>query len=140
MTIPMHATTRRLARRSMIYFSAAVVAVACAAGPKSDTGPRTRNDPSRMDSTELMGHNYSTVYDAVLAAHADWLVPRGGGISPMGDAPTVGVYVEGQMRNLTVSYLRGIRPIEVKGIRHMTTSESLGSFGWPWGAIVIIPR
>jgi hypothetical protein len=135
----MYCVVRRSFRRSMICLSVAVVTIACGAVPQGNTGPSTRVDLTRMDTTELRGHNYATVYDAISVKHADWYVPRGGPVNGV-DAPSVGVFFEYQRRNLGLSYLHDLRPEDVKGVRHLSPTESLSSFSWPWGAIVITLR
>ena len=91
-----------------------------------------------MDTTELRGGDYSTVYDAISRLHADWLLPRGGPSG--GRAPALGVFVEGQLRDRGVAYLRNLRPIDVKQVRRLSATESLNTYSWPWGGLVITTR
>ena len=125
--------------RLSAFIVAAVALVACAATPK-DTATTTaaRRDNSIMDSTELRGHNYSTVYDAISALHSDWLLARGGPTA--NQTPAVGVFVDGSRRARDVSYLRELRPSDVKLVRRLAPTESLHTYSWPWGAIVITSR
>lgn len=114
-----------------------LIGVVAACGSVSRS-PMTRRDRSVMDTTDLRRDNYSTLYDAIAAQHADWLLPRGG---PTGNrAPELGVWVEGAIRSQGVNYLRSLRPVDVRQVRRLTTTESLHTYSWPWGGLVITPR
>ena len=103
------------------------------------TAATARRDPSIMDSTEIRGGNYSTVFDAVSARHADWLLPRGG---PQAGRPApLGIWIEGQSRQPRgVDYLRTLRPVDIRQVRRLSTTESLHSYSWPWGGLVLTLR
>lgn len=92
-----------------------------------------------MDSTELRGGNFSTVYDAVSGLHADWLLPRGGP-GTGGRAPALGVWIEGQTIARPADFLKTIRPIDIKQLRRLTISEALQTYNWPWGGLVVTLR
>ena len=130
----MRITTPRMLARIAALVLAVVVLDACGSVARSTT----RRDPSIMDTTDLRRDNYSTLYDAISAQHADWLLPRGG---PTGNrSPELGVWVEGAIRSQGVAYLRMLRPSDVKQVRRLTTTESLHTYSWPWGGLVITPR
>jgi len=128
-------------RRISVALAIAFVVALAACGPKAPnagtSGPR--RDPSVMDSTELRSGSFSTVYDAVSALHADWLLPRGG-VSTGGRTPELGVWVEGQMRARPADFLKTIRPIDIKQLRRLTISEALQTYNWPWGGLVVTLR
>lgn len=127
-------------RVARLVIFAAAVAAAAACGPPIEGGTRAapRRNTSIMDTAELRGHNFSTVYDAISARHADWLLPRGG---PSGGRnPTLGVWIEGSTRSLGVEYLRTIRPVDIGQVRRLSTTESLHSYNWPWGGLVLSLR
>lgn len=97
-----------------------------------------------MDSTALSGHDYGSVYQAIMATHSDWLRPVGGttslgSASKPANAPVIGIFVEGSSKPLDVDYLRELVPGNVKMIRKISASESMVTFGpdWAWGAIII---
>ncbi|HET9425758.1 MAG TPA: hypothetical protein VFO55_10335 [Gemmatimonadaceae bacterium] len=113
------------------------IAVACAARDPG-TGTTPRRDSSIMDTTDLRSHDYSTVYDAISRQHADWLFPRGGPVG--GQRPVLGVWIEGNMRSMGVDYLRTLRPVDVRQVRRLSTTESLHTYSWPWGGLVITLR
>jgi hypothetical protein len=110
-----------------------------ACGPKSaSSSSRPRTDPSVMDSVQLRDHGYGSVYDAISAQHSDWLLPRGGPAN--GQAPAVGVFVDGAMRPREISYLRELRPSDIKRVKHLSITESTSMYNWLWGALVITTR
>jgi hypothetical protein len=130
--------------RALLLISLAAGIAACASKSSGTTtasgGTATaaRRDPSVLDSTQLRSGNYSTVFDAIQRIHADWLLPRGG---PSGGRnPELGVFVEGQVRNRGVEYLKSLRPVDVMKIRRLTITESTGSYNWPWGGLVVTSR
>lgn len=126
-------TPRTVARIAALVF-AVVVLDACGSVARSTT----RRDPSVMDTTDLQRDSYSTLYDAISAQHAEWLLPRGG---PTGNRrPELGVWIEGSIRSQGVGYLRTLRPTDVSKVRRLTTTESLHTYSWPWGGLVITPR
>lgn len=128
-----------LALRTGLLILAMALAAACGSATKNADGtPRVRRNPSVMDSTELRGGGFNTVFDAISALRADWLLPRGGPSG--GRAPELGVWLEGQQRSQGVAYLRNIRPIDIKQVRRLSTTESLHTYNWPWGGLVITPR
>lgn len=119
----------------------ATVAAGCATKggvASGSSASRSRRDPSVMDSTELRNGNFGTVYDAVSVLHADWLLPRGG---PTGQrSPELGIWIEGQLRTRPVDFLKTIRPVDIKSLRRLSPTESLHTYSWPWGGLVITPR
>lgn len=133
----MRSTIHRMILR--LAFVAAGVSLIVACGPKSTTtSTAPRRNTSIMDTTELRGHNYSTVWDAISAQHADWLLPRGG---PSGGlSPQLGVWIEGSVRNMGADYLRNLRPVDIRQVRRLSTTESLHTYSWPWGGLVITLR
>lgn len=134
----MRSPTPRAALRATLFLVAIVMSAACAAKSTSASGTTARRDSEVMDSTDIRGHNYSTVYDAISAQHANWLLPRGG---PTGQrAPELGVWIGGRTTSVGVEYLRQMRPVDVKEIRRLSTTESLHTYSWPWGGLVITLR
>jgi hypothetical protein len=126
---------------TLLIIALAITAAACASKSRSASGgtaTANRRDRSVMDSTELRDPSFSTVYDAISRLHADWLLPRGGPSG--GRAPALGVFVEGQLRDRGVSFLQSLRPVDVKQVRRLTTTESLNTYSWPWGGLVITTR
>jgi hypothetical protein len=138
--------SNRLPVRALLAIVVAGATAACAkksatdsaASPTTSASASQRRDPSVMDSTELRGGNYSTVYDAVSAKHADWLLPRGG--PQAGRPPELGIWIEGQLRTRPVEYLRSIRPVDIMSIRRLSMTEALHTYSWPWGGLVITLR
>jgi hypothetical protein len=127
----------RFALRALLFVVFTALVGACA--KNSASGSSTpRRDRSVMDSTELRAPRFSTVYDAVSALRGDWLLARGGPSG--GRMPEVGVWIEGQMRTRGVDFLKTIRPVDIKQIKRLSTTESLHSYNWPWGGLVITPR
>ena len=125
---------------AVLALTIAVAVVACAPKYSAGGSTATRRDRDRsvIDSTELRGGNYSTVYDAVSALHADWLLPRGG---PQGQrSPELGIWIEGQTRARPVDFLRTLRPVDIRQVRRLSTTESLHTYSWPWGGLVITLR
>lgn len=133
----MRAPTPRFAARAAIFGFALAIAAACGA-TNTGSGTTPRRNTSIMDTTDLRSHNYSTVYDAITGQHADWLLPRGG---PVGNRePVLGVWIEGTTRSLGVDYLRNLRPVDIRQVRRLSTTESLHTYSWPWGGLVITLR
>jgi hypothetical protein len=130
----MRHSLRRLAVQLTIALSIGAAVIACGATASGTARPRVDN--TRMDTTELRGHGYGSVYDAVSARHADWLQARGGTTDGV-RAPVVGVFIEGSTRPYELSYLKEVRPEEIRMVRRLSPSESLQTYSWPWGAIVI---
>jgi hypothetical protein len=128
-------------RRISVVLAIAFAVVLAACGPKSSTARSStpRRDPSIMDTTELRGGNFATVYDAVSALHADWLLPRGGP-GTGGRAPALGVWIEGQQRANPADFLKTIRPVDIRQLRRLTISEALQTYNWPWGGLVVTLR
>jgi hypothetical protein len=130
--------THRLALRTTLFVLFVMAVGACAAKSSDGTGTTRRSDPSIMDSTELRSNDYSTVYDAISARRANWLLPRGG---PTGSrAPELGVWIEGSTQPRGVAFLRNLRPIDIRQVRRLSTTESLHTYSWPWGGLVITLR
>jgi hypothetical protein len=129
-------------RRFPALLAIALVVATAACGAKSTTaagGTATaRRDPSVLDSAQLRGGNFGTVFDAIRQLHADWLLPRGGPSG--GRAPALGVWIEGQTRDRGVEYLKSIRPIDVIKVRRLSITESTNSYSWPWGGLVVTTR
>ena len=57
-----------------------------------------------------------------------------------GVSPTLGVWIEGNTRSFGVSYLRNLRPIDIRQVRRLPTTETLHTYNWPWGGLVITLR
>lgn len=124
----------------VIVVAIAVAAAGCTARSKAagDTATRSRRDPSVVDSVELWSSTAGTVYDLVSSTRADWLLPRGG---PQANrSPELGIWIEGQMRTRPTSYLTTIRPVDIKRIKRLSPTESLHTYSWPWGGLVLTPR
>jgi hypothetical protein len=129
-------------RRIYVVFvvALAVAAAGCTARSKAagDTATRSRRDPSVVDSVELWSSTAGTVYDLVSSTRADWLLPRGG---PQANrSPELGIWIEGQIRTRPTSYLTTIRPVDIKRIKRLSPTESLHTYSWPWGGLVLTPR
>jgi hypothetical protein len=95
-----------------------------------------------MDTTEFRRPEFRTIYDAIKALHPDWLLARGGATpSRMSARQTaaVGVFFEGESRGYTLDKLMDLLGGDVRSIRRISASESLGTYGseWAWGGIVI---
>jgi hypothetical protein len=134
----MRSTSPRVAIRAAAIALALAFAAACAARINPDGTRSAPRDRSVMDTTELRSPNFSTVYDAISAQHADWLLPRGGPVN--GVNPTLGVWIEGSLRSLGVDYLRNLRPADIRQVRRLATTESLHTYSWPWGGLVLTLR
>jgi len=91
-----------------------------------------------MDSTMLWTGNYGTVYDAITAQHSDWLLARGGPSG--GRLPELGVWVDASLRSRGVDYLKSIRPTDIRSIKRLSPTETLSSYSWPWGGLLIRSR
>src|SRR4051794_40011894 len=103
---------RRFPTLLAIAFAAALAA--CAAKTTDGTKPAPRRDNTIMDTTELRTGAYSTVFDAISARHADWLMARGG---PQGTrTPELGVWIDGQVKTRGVDFLRSVRPQDIKQV------------------------
>lgn len=127
----------RLVFRATLFVVLVAIVAGCAARAGGSTD-RTRRNPSVMDTTELRSRDYSTLLDAISALRPEWLLPRGG---PTGQQnPELGVWLEGSTRSVGVAYLRNLRPIDVRQVRRLSTTESLHTYSWPWGGLVITPR
>jgi hypothetical protein len=135
--------------RALIALSLAAGLAACASkattaaeGTPASASRAPRRDPSIMDTTEFRTGEFSTIYDAISRKHSDWLMVRGGATNatPGGQTQSVGVWVDGSMRNRGIQYLKDTRPIEVKLIKHLSPTESLHTYSWPWGGIVVTLR
>lgn len=92
----------------------------------------------------LQGHDYGSVYQAIMATHSDWLRPNGGTTSlgapgKAGNTPVVGIFIDGSAKPLDMEALRALVPGNVKMIKKIQASESMVTYGpdWAWGAIVI---
>jgi len=95
-----------------------------------------------MDTTEFRRPEFRTVYDAIKTLHPDWLIARGGPTSlrnATSQTPAVGVFFEGESRGYSLDKLTDLVGGDVRAIRRISGSESLGTYGpdWPWGGIVI---
>ena len=130
------------AARVAIPFVAVICLVACAGanhGSVTGTAATPVRDPSRMDTTELVG--FTNLYDAIASRRSDWLRPVGG-YRGTGSTPGVGVFIQGQSIGHPVDYMRELRPGEITAIRRIPPSESLHTYGfdWAWGGIVVTMR
>jgi hypothetical protein len=134
----MRLQAHRFALRAILVSLIGLTVVACASSGGTSGTRAPRRDPSVMDTTDLRGANYSTVYDAISAQHADWLLPRGG--PQTGRPPELGVVIDGQRRQRGVQYLRELRPVDVKQVRRLSSTEALNTYSWPWGGLVITLR
>lgn len=126
--------------RAALFVLAVTVAAACFphhADPSAESGARRNTEI--MDSTELRSDmSFSTLYDVISAKHANWLLPRGG---PQGQRlPELGVWINSAYRTVGVDYLRSLRPADVREVRRLSTTESLHTYSWPWGGLVITLR
>jgi hypothetical protein len=125
----------------VLALSFAVAVAGCAArkgGATGESATRSRRDPSVVDSVELWSSTAGTVYDLVSSTRADWLLPRGG---PQANrSPELGIWIEGQLRTRPTSFLTTIRPVDIKRIRRLSPTESLHTYSWPWGGLVVTPR
>jgi hypothetical protein len=123
------------------FFLLAVTAVAACFPRHSDTSAEgaSRRNTEVMDSTELRSDmSFSTLYDVISAKRPNWLLPRGG---PLGQrVPELGVWVNSAYRTVGVDYLRNLRPADVREVRRLSTTESLHTYSWPWGGLVITLR
>ena len=128
----------RFALRALLFVVLAIAAAACAKNTTAGGASAPRRDRSIMDTVELRDPRFSTVYDAISALHGDWLLARGGPSG--GRMPELGVWIDGQMRTRGVDYLKTIRPVDIKQVKRLSTTESLHSYNWPWGGLVITPR
>jgi hypothetical protein len=39
-----------------------------------------------------------------------------------------------------VDYLRNLRPADIRQVRRLATTESLHTYSWPWGGLVLTLR
>jgi hypothetical protein len=120
-----------------------ITAFAAIAGCATASGTRTSGSSSNwMDTTEFRRPEFRTIYDAVAARRPDWLLARGGSTSftnASRQAPTVGIFVEGELRGYPLEKLRELVGRDVRSIRRILSAESLATYGsdWPWGGIVV---
>jgi hypothetical protein len=125
--------------RAAVVAVAVTLAAACMrhSDPVTESGPRRNTEI--MDSTDLRTDmSFSTLYDVINAKHANWLLPRGG---PLGQQnPELGVWINTAYRTVGVDYLRSLRPADVREVRRLSTTESLHTYSWPWGGLVITLR
>lgn len=131
----------RAARLFGLATAIAAGAIACASGGAASS-PQAGGSTSRMDSTEFRRTEFRTIYDAIHAMHPDWLQARGGPTSTTNRAmrtPVIGIFIEGEMRGYGIDKLTELVGRDVRSIRRINSSESLGTYGsdWPWGGIVI---
>ena len=118
--------------------------LACSASPTPSTGSapstatRSSRSRDRMDSTEFRRPEFRTMLDAVSRLRPEWLRAVGGPTSAR-QTPIIGVFVEGDMRGFTVDKLSEFVPEDIKSVRRISPSESVGTYGssWPWGGIVL---
>lgn len=131
------------ASRAMRVIVAASAVVALLTGCAASSPPRqAATTTNRMDSTEFRRPEFRTVYDAIKARHPDWLVARGGPTSIANashQTPVIGVFFEGESRGYPLDKLTELVGGDVRSIRRISSSESLGTYGpdWPWGGVVI---
>jgi hypothetical protein len=76
--------------------------------------------------------------DAIQRLHPDWLRVVGGPTSTR-QAAVVGVFIDGDMRGYTVDKLADYSPDEIKLVRRISPTESVGTYGasWRWGGVVL---
>jgi hypothetical protein len=118
-----------------------VTAAACASKSATASGSsaaKSRRDPSVMDSSMLWYGNYGTVYDALTAQHSDWLLARGGPSG--GRLPEVGVWLDASQRSRGVDFLKSVRPTDIRSVKRLSPTETLSSYNWPWGGLLIRSR
>lgn len=126
---------------TLFIIALAVSAAACAsksATASGGTAEASRRDRSVIDSTELRESRASSVYDLITSTRSDWLLARGGPSG--GRMPEVGVWTDASQRTRGVDFLRTIRPNDIKSVRRLSPTESLHSYNWPWGGLVIVTR
>ena len=127
-----------IARVVSLAFAVVVAAAACTGSSTARPNPAVSN---RMDTVEFRRPEFRTIYDAIQAVHPDWLLARGaaGPRTPTRQNPTVGVFFEGESRGYTLDKLADLVGGDVRSIRRISASESLGTYGpdWAWGGIVI---
>jgi hypothetical protein len=129
---------------ALLAIALVVVSAACASrsasSPTASGEPATaaRRDPSVIDQTELHASTQATVYDMIRTTRADWLLARGGPSG--GQTPQVGVWTDASQRPRGVDYLKTISPRDVKRIKRLSTTETLHSYNWPWGGLVLTTR
>ena len=127
---------------ALLAIALALVSAACAS--KSATtasggaATATRRDPTIIDETELHAGGYATVYDLIRSTRADWLLARGGPSG--GQAPQLGVWTDASQRSRGVDYLKTISPRDIKRVKRLSPTETLHSYSWPWGGLVITSR
>ena len=102
------------------------------------TAEASRRDRSLIDSAELRESRASSVYDLISSTRSDWLLARGGPSG--GRMPEVGVWTDASQRTRGLDFLRTIRPTDIRSVRRLSPTESLHSYNWPWGGLVIITR
>jgi hypothetical protein len=133
-------------RRFPALLAIALVAAnaACASkNPSSGTasgGAATaaRRDPTVIDEAELHGGTHASVFDLIRSTRADWLLARGGPSG--GQMPQLGVWTDASQRSRGVDYLRTISPKDIKRVKRLSTTETLQSYNWPWGGLVVTSR
>jgi hypothetical protein len=132
-------------RRFPVFFAIALVAVSAACASKTATGTAsggtattTRRDPTVIDAAELHSTTHASVFDLIRTTRADWLLARGGPSG--GQMPQLGVWTDASQRSRGVDYLKTIGPKDIKRVKRLSTTETLHSYNWPWGGLVLTTR
>ena len=126
---------------ALLAIALVVGSTACASkGATASGGAATtaRRDPTVIDQAELHGGTHATLFDLIRTTRADWLLARGGPSG--GQMPQVGVWTDASQRSRGVEYLKTISPKDVKRVKRLSTTETLHSYAWPWGGLVLTTR
>ena len=129
---------------ALLVIALAVVSGACASRSATSstasggTASTARRDPTVIDEAELHAGTHATVFDLIRSTRADWLLARGGPSG--GQAPQLGVWTDASQRSRGVDYLKTISPRDIKKVKRLSTTETLSSYNWPWGGLVLTTR
>jgi hypothetical protein len=90
-----------------------------------------------MDSTEFRRPEFRNMLDAVQRLRPEWL--RAIGPTSARQTAVVGVFIEGDMRGFPIDKLSEYTPDDIKLVRRISPTESVGTYGsaWSWGGIVL---
>jgi hypothetical protein len=126
---------------ALLAIALVVGSAACAsksATASGGTATAARRDPTVIDEAELHSGSYASVFDLIRTTRADWLLARGGPSG--GQMPQVGVWTDASQRSRGVDYLKSISPKDIKRVKRLSTTETLHSYNWPWGGLVLTTR
>jgi hypothetical protein len=129
---------RRFPALLVIALSLAVAACAARNTASGGTASASQRDRSLIDSMELRASRASTVYDLISSTRSDWLLARGGPSG--GRMPELGVWADASQRTYGAEWLKTIRPNDIRSVRRLSPTESLHSYNWPWGGLVVTTR